>query len=101
MFYIDNEAQPEKFSSIPDTLWWGIATLTTVGYKVIYPVTSLRKFLGGLIALCGILFFALPAGIISSGFFEIISEKIKNKFCLPALREILQRPLISSADILS
>jgi voltage-gated potassium channel len=75
MFYVENEAQPDKFSSIPATMWWGIATLTTVGYGDVVPVTSLGKFLGGVFALAGVGLLALPAGILSSGFFEMLHEK--------------------------
>ncbi len=70
MFYAEHEAQPDKFSSIPATMWWGIATLTTVGYGDIVPVTSLGKVLGGMFAIAGVGLLALPAGILSSGFFE-------------------------------
>lgn len=70
MFYAENEAQPEKFSSISDSLWWAVATLTTVGYGDIYPITSLGKFLSAFIALIGIGFIALPTGILSSAFIE-------------------------------
>lgn len=72
MFYAENEAQPEKFSSIPAAMWWGIATLTTVGYGDIAPITDLGKFLGGIFAIAGVGFLALPAGILSSGFFELL-----------------------------
>jgi voltage-gated potassium channel len=75
MFYVENEAQPEKFGSIPDTMWWGIATLTTVGYGDVVPVTSLGKFLGGIFAIAGVGLLALPAGILSSGFFEMLHDK--------------------------
>lgn len=68
MYYVENEAQPESFSSIPKTMWWGIATLTTVGYGDMYPITALGQFLGGLIAILGIGLFALPTGILASGF---------------------------------
>lgn len=74
MYYIEHEAQPENFSSIPETMWWGIATLTTVGYGDIFPVTGLGRFLGGLIALIGIGLFALPTGILAAGFSEEISQ---------------------------
>ncbi|MBD3421246.1 MAG: hypothetical protein GF398_14115 [Chitinivibrionales bacterium] len=43
MYAVENEVQPEAFSSIPSTLWWGVATLTTVGYGDIYPATPLGK----------------------------------------------------------
>lgn len=67
MYYVENEAQPKEFSSIPATMWWGIETLTTVGYGDMIPQTPLGRFLGGVIAVLGIGIFALPAGILSSG----------------------------------
>ena len=75
MYYVENEAQPSNFSSIPETMWWGIATLTTVGYGDIYPVTGLGRFLGGTISIIGIGLFALPTGILASGFSEELSKK--------------------------
>lgn len=75
MFYTEHDAQPDKFSSIPATMWWGIATLTTVGYGDMVPVTALGKFLGGLFAIAGVGLLALPAGILSSGFFEMLHKK--------------------------
>lgn len=68
MYYIEHEAQPEAFSSIPETMWWGVATLTTVGYGDVYPITPLGRLLGAFIAILGIGIFALPAGIVASGF---------------------------------
>jgi len=80
MFYVEREAQPDKFSSIPAAMWWGIATLTTVGYGDIVPMTPLGKFLGGVFAITSVLLLALPAGILSSGFFELMhKEPIKEK----------------------
>lgn len=75
MYYVENEAQPENFSNIPETMWWGIATLTTVGYGDIYPITPIGQFLGGIIAIVGIGLFALPTGILASGFSDEISKK--------------------------
>ena len=74
MFYVENSAQPEVFSSIPKTMWWGVATLTTVGYGDIYPITALGRFLGGVIAILGIGIFAIPTGIIASGFTEYVEK---------------------------
>ncbi|MEM9339812.1 MAG: ion transporter [Bacteroidota bacterium] len=79
MYYIENEAQPEAFSSIPETMWWGVATLTTVGYGDVYPITSLGRLLGAFIAILGIGIFALPAGIIASGFESELSKKRKEQ----------------------
>ena len=72
MYYIEHDEQPEQFASIGDALWWSVVTLTTVGYGDVYPITSLGKFLSGIIALIGIGFVALPTGIISSAFIEKI-----------------------------
>ena len=80
MYYVENEAQPDVFSSIPETMWWGVATITTVGYGDVYPITSLGKILGSLIAILGVGIFALPAGIIASGFeSEIRSSRNKEE----------------------
>ncbi len=75
MYYVENEAQPEAFKSIPETMWWGVATLTTVGYGDMYPITPLGKLLGAFIAILGVGIFALPAGIIASGFDAEIKRK--------------------------
>lgn len=75
MYYVENEAQPDKFSSIPATMWWGIATLTTVGYGDIVPVTGLGRVLGALIAVLGIGIFALPTGILGAAFVDEIQQQ--------------------------
>jgi len=77
MFYIEHDAQPEKFASIGHSFWWAIATLTTVGYGDVYPITAMGKFLSAIIALIGIGFIALPTGIISSAFIEKIQKQKK------------------------
>jgi voltage-gated potassium channel len=78
MFYAEHDAQPKVFSSIPATMWWGIATITTVGYGDIVPMTPLGKFLGGFFAIAGIGLLALPAGILSSGFFEMMHNQTRD-----------------------
>lgn len=77
MFYVEHDAQPEVFSSIPASMWWGIETLTTVGYGDMLPVTSYGKVLGGMISVLGIGLFALPAGILSSGLTEHLQRNEK------------------------
>lgn len=70
MWYVEGEEQPELFPNILASFWWAIATLTTVGYGDVFPITPLGKFLSGFIALLGIGLVALPAGILSSAFIE-------------------------------
>ena len=77
MYFAEHHAQPDAFSSIPSAMWWGIVTLTTVGYGDTYPVTGVGRVLGAVIALLGIGMFALPAGILGSGFAEEIDRKKK------------------------
>ncbi len=81
MYYVEHPHQPDKFSSILDSFWWAIATLTTVGYGDIYPVTGIGRFISGVIAIIGIGLIALPTGIISSGFIDEIRIKNKDKKC--------------------
>lgn len=83
MYLIEHEAQPDKFPDIPSAMWWGIATLTTVGYGDVFPVTGLGKLLGAFIALLGVGMFALPAGLLASGFAEEIRKAHqKNNDCV-------------------
>ncbi|MEQ8819471.1 MAG: ion transporter [Sumerlaeia bacterium] len=72
MYQAEHQAQPEAFPDIPSAMWWGIITLTTVGYGDISPVTPMGKLIGGFIAVLGVGLFALPAGILASGFSEAI-----------------------------
>ncbi|MCT3744686.1 ion transporter [Elizabethkingia anophelis] len=68
MYFVEHDAQPDKFSSIPETMWWCVTTLTTVGYGDVYPITRLGKLLTAFISILGVGMFALPAGILASGF---------------------------------
>lgn len=79
MYYLERDAQPENFSSIPQSLWWGIVTLTTVGYGDVYPITIFGKILGGVITLLGIGLVALPSGILASGYTEQMLIKKSKK----------------------
>lgn len=75
MFFAERGAQPEAFPSIPAAMWWGVVTLTTVGYGDIYPVTVIGKLFGAILAFIGIGLFALPAGIIASGFSTEVQKR--------------------------
>ncbi len=68
MYLAENAAQPEKFSSIPQTMWWSVVTLTTVGYGDVTPITPLGQIIGALTAISGICAAALLTGIVASAF---------------------------------
>lgn len=70
MYSLEKEAQPEAFGSIPDAMWWAVVTLATVGYGDVYPITLWGKLLAAVVAISAIGLFALPAGILASGFAE-------------------------------
>lgn len=82
MYNVENAAQPETFNNAFSALWWAVATLTTVGYGDIYPITALGKILSATIAILGIGLVAVPTGIISAGFMEQIDKNDDEKeFC--------------------
>ncbi|WP_411710902.1 potassium channel family protein [Legionella septentrionalis] len=66
IYYFENEAQPEVFSSVFHSLWWAVATLTTVGYGDIYPVTVGGKIFTFFVLVIGLGVVAVPAGMVAS-----------------------------------
>jgi voltage-gated potassium channel len=80
MFYAEHEAQPEVFSTISNTLWWGVTTLTTVGYGDMYPVTLLGRIIATMLSMLGIGVFAIPSGLIGASFIdEMRQERESNR----------------------
>lgn len=79
LYLIEGHRQPEAFGSIPRAIWWAIATLTTVGYGDVYPITPLGRIAASLIALAGIGVVALPAGVFASAFSDVIREESERK----------------------
>jgi len=75
MHYLESDAQPEKFGSIPDAAWWAVATLTTVGYGDVTPVTPIGKLFGGVVMVVGLCILALPVAIISTGFAQEVNRR--------------------------
>ena len=100
MFFAEHDAQPEVFSSIPASMWWGVVTLTTVGYGDIYPVTTVGKLLGAGLACFGIGVFVLPAGIVASGFAKEVSEEIITEVTEERVLESIKQQHLS-ADVSS
>jgi voltage-gated potassium channel len=75
MYHVENKAQPEVFSSIPAAMWWGVVTLTTIGYGDTVPITPVGKVLAAGIAILGIAVYAIPTGIMASAFTEQMHKK--------------------------
>ena len=76
IYYAEHDAQPEQFANAFSGLWWAVATLTTVGYGDIYPITPLGRVLGAIIAILGIGVVAVPTSILSAGFMESLEKQI-------------------------
>lgn len=87
-YLVERHAQPEDFGSIPAAMWWAVATLTTVGYGDVTPVTVAGKVFGALITIIGIGMAAMPAGILASG----LSAELSNR--RQALREEYLKALV-------
>ena len=79
IYYLENPVQPEHFKSIKESFWWSVASLTGVGFESIYPITLGGKIFGTLISLVGVGVVAIPTGIISASFVEIINSQKKRK----------------------
>jgi len=77
MYLVEKDVQPEKFGSIPQSMWWALVTLTTVGYGDVYPITPLGKMFGSISIILGIGTVALPAGIMASAFTEFTRRNQK------------------------
>ncbi len=75
MHLIEGAAQPDKFGTIPDAMWWAIVTLATVGYGDVIPITPLGKLFGSVVILAGLIIVALPIGIIATAFANEIHRR--------------------------
>jgi voltage-gated potassium channel len=94
IYLIEREAQPESFGSIPHAMWWALATLTTVGYGDVTPITPIGRMFGGLVMVFGLAMFALPIAIIASGF----ATEIHRRDFVVRLGMLSRVPLFSKLD---
>lgn len=78
MFWIEHSAQPRTFNSIPAAMWWGVTTLTTIGYGDMVPITALGKIIGAVSSILGVSMYVLFSSIIVSGFLQEWN-KVKTK----------------------
>jgi voltage-gated potassium channel len=79
LYFAERLEQPEAFGSIPRALWWGVATLTTVGYGDVYPVTALGRVFAGIFAFSGIGLIAMPAGIMAAALNDVFQDSKRPK----------------------
>ena len=75
IYYFVNEAQPEQFASIFHSLWWAVATLTTVGYGDVYPVTAGGKLFTFFVLMIGLGIVSVPAGLVASALSKARAEE--------------------------
>lgn len=72
LYLIEGHVQPEKFGSVPRALWWAVATMTTIGYGDVYPITPLGRFIAAVLAVLSIGLIAMPAGILAAAFSDAV-----------------------------
>ncbi|XP_061730430.1 potassium voltage-gated channel subfamily KQT member 2 [Nerophis ophidion] len=79
LVYLAEKEDNEQFETYADALWWGLITLTTIGYGDKFPITWNGRLLAATFTLIGVSFFALPAGILGSGFALKVQEQHRQK----------------------
>jgi voltage-gated potassium channel len=94
VYFLERDAQPDKFGSIPAAAWWGLATLTTIGYGDIVPITPWGKVFGSVVMLFGLGMFALPIAILSAGFSQ---ESARHEFVV-TWSMVARVPLFATLD---
>jgi voltage-gated potassium channel len=94
MFALERGAQPTVFASVPHTMWWTIVTMATVGYGDIVPVTPLGKMFGGFVMILGIAMFAVPAGILATGF----AVELRKRDFVVTWQTVARVPLFAGLD---
>ena len=82
LYFVEGSVQPDKFGSIPRAMWWATATLTTIGYGDVYPVTPLGKVLAGVCAIAGIGLVAMPTGIMAAAFSDAVQKHSEGRLAL-------------------
>lgn len=94
IYLLERDAQPQAFSSIPRSLWWAIVTMASVGYGDMVPVTLGGRIFGGVVMLLGIAIFAVPTGILATGF----AQEIRRRDFVVTWQAVASVPLFAGLD---
>ena len=79
IYYFEHDAQPDKFTSVFDSLWWAVATLTTVGYGDIFPVTAGGRLFTFIVLVLGLGVIAVPSGLFASALSRVRAEEAEHR----------------------
>jgi len=79
IYHFEHEAQPDRFSSVFDSLWWAVATLTTVGYGDVYPITAGGRFFTFFVLVLGLGVIAVPSGLLASALSRVRAEELAHQ----------------------
>jgi voltage-gated potassium channel len=94
VYLLEREAQPEVFTSIPRSLWWAIVTMASVGYGDMIPVTPGGRIFGGVVMMLGIAVFAVPVGILATGF----AQEVRRRDFVVTWHAVARVPLFATLD---
>jgi voltage-gated potassium channel len=94
MYIAEGDVQPDRLGDVPSAMWWAVVTLSTVGYGDVVPVTMAGKVVAGFTIIFGILFFALPVGIIATSF----QEQIRRRDFVVSFAMVARVPLFARLD---
>ncbi len=94
MFILERDAQPMAFGSIPHAMWWAIVTMSTIGYGDVVPMTVLGRIFGGFVMVIGIAMFAVPAGILATGF----AIELRKRDFVVTWQTVARVPLFAGLD---
>ena len=94
IYMVEYETQPAYFASIPHSLWWAISTMATVGSGDMAPITPIGRIVGGIAMVFGIAMFAVPAGILASGF----AEELRKRDFVVNWQSVARVPLFARLD---
>ncbi|MFO1116477.1 MAG: cyclic nucleotide-gated ion channel [Beijerinckiaceae bacterium] len=94
MHIAEHRAQPDRFGSIPQAMWWATITVTTVGYGDVVPVTAIGKIIASFAAVTGFLLLGLPVGIMATAF----AEEIHRREFVVTWSMLARVPLFSELD---